>query len=178
MILSVFFLENGFIRGTIDKTLFLRNHKGDIIIVQIYVDDIVFGSTNVKLCETFSKLMQSRYEISKMGELNFFLGLQVKQTSKGIFINQSKYVKDLLKKFDLENWSLMKTPMSPSIKLDSDLKGKPVGIKTYRGMIGSLLYLTDSRPNIMFATCLCARYQACPKESQMSAVKRILRYLK
>ena len=85
---------------------------------------------------------------------------------------------ELLKKFDLENCALMKTPMSPSIKFDSDPKGKSVDIKTYRGMIGSLLYLTDSRPDIMFATCLCARYQACPKEPHMFAVKRIFRYLK
>ncbi|NHX22274.1 reverse transcriptase domain-containing protein, partial [Escherichia coli] len=81
--LSVFLLENGFTRGTIDKTLFSRDHKGDFIIVQIYVDDIIFGSTNIKLCERFSRLMQSKYEMSMMGELTFFLGLQIKQTSDG-----------------------------------------------------------------------------------------------
>ena len=176
--LSQFLTENGFTRGTIDKTLFLKNHKGSIILVQIYVDDIIFGSTNTKLCERFSKLMQSKYEMSMMGELTFFLGLQIKQSEKGIFICQSKYVKDLLKKYDLENCSIMKTPMAPSIKLDSDPNGKSVDIQNYRGMIGSLLYLTASRPDIMFSTCLCARYQANPKESHLSAVKRIFRYLK
>ena len=122
--------------------------------------------------------MQSKYEMSMMGELTYFLGLQVKQLSTGIFINQVKYVSSLLQKYDLNNCSIMKTPMSSSIKLDSDLTGQSVDVKNYRGMIGSLLYLTSSRPDIMFATCLCARFQACPKESHLSAVKRIFRYLK
>ena len=138
--LSLFLLENNFTRGTIDKTLFLRKHKGEIIIVQIYVDDIVFGSTNTKLRERFLKLMQSKYEMSMMVELNLFLGLQVKQTSNEIFVNQAKYVRDLFKQFDLENCSIMKTPMAPNIKLDSDSSGKPIYVKFYRGMIGSLLY--------------------------------------
>ena len=93
--LSKFLLENHFTRGTIDKTLFYRKVKYDLLLVQIYVDDIIFGSTNENLCAKFSTLMQSMYEMSMMGELNFFLGLQVKKTEDGIFINQSKYVKDL-----------------------------------------------------------------------------------
>ena len=101
--LSKFLLENGFTRGTIDKTLFFRKIKGDFLLVQVYVDDIIFGSTNEKLCAKFSKLMQSKYQMSMMGELNYFLGLQVKQTKTGIFINQSKYIKDLLKRFDFQD---------------------------------------------------------------------------
>ena len=108
--LSNFLLENHFTRGTIDKTLFYRKVKDDLLLVQIYVDDIIFGSTNENLCAKFSTLMQSRYEMSMMEELNFFLGLQVKQTEDGIFINQSKYVKDLLKKFDLQECTTAKTP--------------------------------------------------------------------
>ena len=176
--LSQFLLENQFIRGTIDKTLFYKQHGNDIILVQIYVDDIIFGSTDEKLCKRFSKLMQSRYEMSMMGELTFFLGLQVSQRKDGIFINQAKYIKDLLKKFDLEDCSSAKTPMATATKLDEDSKGKKVDISVYRGMVGSLLYLTASRPDIMFATCLCARFQSCPKESHMIAIKRIFRYLK
>ena len=176
--LSQFLLENQFIRGTIDKTLFYKQHGNDIILVQIYVDDIIFGSTDEKLCKRFSKLMQSRYEMSMMGELTFFLGLQVSQRKDGIFISQTKYIKDLLKKFDLEDCSSAKTPMATATKLDEDAKGKKVDISVYRGMVGSLLYLTASRPDIMFATCLCARFQSCPKESHMIAIKRIFRYLK
>ena len=113
-----------------------------------------------------------------MGELTFFLGLQVSQRKDGIFISQTKYIKDLLKKFDLEDCSSAKTPMATTTKLDEDSKGKKVDISVYRGMVGSLLYLTASRPDIMFATCLCARFQSCPKESHMIAIKRIFRYLK
>ncbi|KAJ9535957.1 LOW QUALITY PROTEIN: hypothetical protein OSB04_un000880 [Centaurea solstitialis] len=176
--LSQFLVESGYSKGKIDNTLFIKREGEHIMLVQIYVDDIIFGSTCPNFCETFSKLMMTRYEMSMMGELNFFLGLQVKQLSAGIFINQAKYNKDILKKYNLENAKIMKTPMSPSCALDSDSDGKTVDVTTYRGMIGSLMYLTASRPDIMFSTCLCARYQSKPKESHLKAVKRIFRYLK
>ncbi|KAJ9560566.1 hypothetical protein OSB04_005726, partial [Centaurea solstitialis] len=176
--LSQFLVESGYSKGKIDNTLFIKREGEHIMLVQIYVDDIIFGSTCPNFCETFSKLMMTRYEMSMMGELNFFFGLQVKQLSAGIFINQAKYIKDILKKYNLENAKIMKTPMSPSCALDSDPDGTAVDVTTYRGMIGSLMYLTASRPDIMFSTCLCARYQSKPKESHLKAVKRIFRYLK
>jgi len=104
--------------------------------------------------------MSNEFEMSMMGELNYFLGFQIKQMSHGIFLNQTKYVKDLLKRFNLESCKLSKTPMCSSIQLDKDDIGKSVDIKNYRAMIGSLLYLTASRPDIMFSVCLCARFQA------------------
>ncbi|KAJ9544484.1 hypothetical protein OSB04_024191 [Centaurea solstitialis] len=164
--LSTFLLSKGFVRGKIDSTLFLKKYPKHILLVQIYVDDIIFGSTNPKLCEKFELLMKSEYKMSMMGELTFFLGLQIKQSEKGIFINQGKYVHEMLKKFDLTSCTPMKTPMAPPLSLDKDSKGKPVDVTLYRGMIGSLLYLTSSRPDIMYSTCLSARYQ------------RIFRYLK
>jgi len=176
--LSKFLLENKFKRGNVDKTLFVRKYNGDVLLVQIYVDDIIFGSSSERLYKKFSELMSKKYEMSMMGELNYFLGLQVKQTKNRIFINQGKYVKDLLNKFGFSDCSPMKTPMGTGDKLCEDKNGKSVDITAYRGMIGSLLYLTASRPDIMFATCLCARYQASPKESHLKAVKRIFRYLK
>ncbi|KAH9743236.1 hypothetical protein KPL70_003240 [Citrus sinensis] len=133
--------------------------------------------TNVEQNEDFSSCMSQEFEMSMMGELKYFLGLQIKQNEEGIFINQAKYVKYLLKRFGYDNGTAKSTPMSTTIKLDKDEKGKEVDIKTYRGMIGSLLYLTASRPDIMFSVCLCARFQSCPKESHMLAVKRIFRYL-
>ncbi|KAJ9542282.1 hypothetical protein OSB04_028788 [Centaurea solstitialis] len=146
--------------------------------IVVYVDDIIFGSTKAKLCKKFEALMQAEYKMSMMGELTYFLGLQVKQSKKGIFISQGKYVREMLAKFELTTCSEMKTPMAPPLKLDKDSNGKSVDVTLYIGMIGSLLYLTASRPDIMYATCLCARYQANPKESHMKAVKRIFRYLK
>ena len=116
--------------------------------------------------------------MSLMGELTFFLGLQIKQTQEEIFINQAKYAKELLKKFGMESSKEIGTPMNSTSKLDKDEKGKSIDQKLYRGMIGSLLYLTASRPDILFSVCMCARFQSNPKESHLLAVKRIIRYLK
>ncbi|KAJ9546944.1 hypothetical protein OSB04_019487 [Centaurea solstitialis] len=171
-------LSKGFKRGTIDTTLFLKKEGDDLLLVQIYVDDILFGSTNPELCTNFSKIMETEFEMSMIGELNFFLGIQVKQNPDGIFINQSKYIKDMLKKFHMTDCSPIKTPMPTGNLLGPDLAGKSVDQKIYRSMIGSLLYLTATRPDIMFSTCFCARFQANPKDSHLAAVKRILRYLK
>ncbi|KAI3706885.1 hypothetical protein L6452_24932 [Arctium lappa] len=177
-VLSNFLVKSGFSKGTVDTTLFIKKEKGDIILIQIYVDDIFFGSTNTKYCKNFANLMVSRFQMNMMGEMNFFLGLQVKQFSTGIFINQSKYIRDILRKFQMENSKPIGTPMAPGTKIGSDPSGKAVDIRTYRGMIGSLMYVTSSRPDIMFSTCLCARYQANPREIHLSAVNHIFRYLK
>lgn len=172
--LSKFLLDNGFTRGKVDTTLFIKLSDNNMLIVQIYVDDIIFGSTNENLCKEFANIMHAEFEMSMMGELNFFLGLQIKQTEEVIFINQAKYIRDLLKKFGTNLTKSTPTPMSTSLKLDKDEKGQSVDIKKYRGMIGSLLYLTASRPDIMYSVCVCARYQSNPKESHLIAVKRIL----
>ena len=121
-------------------TRFIKTKENDMLLVQIYVDDIIFGATNVSLCEEFSKCMHSEFKMSMMGELNFFIGVQIKQLKKRTFINQAKYIRDLLKRFNMEETKTMKTPMSSSIKLDMDEKGKLVNSTMYRGMIGSLLY--------------------------------------
>ncbi|XP_028793532.1 uncharacterized protein LOC114749204 [Neltuma alba] len=112
-----------------------------------------------------------------MGELNFFLGLQIKQRKNGIFISQTKYLRELLKKYGLEQAKSTNTPMSSTISLDVDENGKDVNLTKYRGMIGSLLYLTASRPDIQFSVGMCARDHLAPKQSYEEAVKRILRYL-
>ena len=155
--LAQFLLESGFTRGTIDKTLLYINKSKDLLLVHIYVDDIIFGSTNDKLCQKFSNLMQSRYQMSMMGELSYFLGLQVKQTDDGFFNYESKYTRNLLKRFNMLDNSSATTPMATATKLDQH-QGDEVDVTSYRGMIGSLLYLTTSRPDIMYATCLCARF--------------------
>jgi Reverse transcriptase (RNA-dependent DNA polymerase) len=110
--LSLFLIENGFTRGINDTTLFTKKRDNDLLLVQIYVDDIIFGSTNAVLAEEFSILMSSEFEMSMMGELNFFLGLQIKQTPEGTFVNKKKYVKKLMKKFGVEDRNTSKTPMA------------------------------------------------------------------
>ncbi|XP_019267100.1 PREDICTED: uncharacterized protein LOC109244458 [Nicotiana attenuata] len=127
--------------------------------------------------EEFALSMKGEFEMSMMGELTFFLGLQIKQSPKGIFISQTKYTKELIKKFGMENSKAIRTPMSPTTVLDEDSNGEMVDETMYSGMIGSLLYLTASQPDIMFSVCKCARFQSAPKESYLTAVKRIIRYL-
>ncbi|KAK2403095.1 putative mitochondrial protein [Trifolium repens] len=176
--LSKFLIKNGYSRGKVDTTLFIKRKGKDVLLVQIYVDDIIFGSTNPSLVKSFSSLMQGEFEMSMMGELTYFLGLQIKQLEEGTFIYQTKYCLELLKKFGMTDSKHMETPMASTCALSKDEKGKDVEITKYRGIIGSLLYLTASRPDIMFSVCMCARYQSCPKESHLKAVKRILKYLK
>ncbi|GJV68100.1 putative ribonuclease H-like domain-containing protein [Tanacetum coccineum] len=138
-------------RGTIDKTLFLKKHKRDIILVQVYVDDIIFGSTKKAWCDEFEALMKGEFEMSAMGELNFFLGLQVQQRPDGIFIGQDKYMQEILKKFDLESVRTATTPYEAPKPKSKNEPDNPVNVHLYISMIGSLMYLIASRPNIMFA---------------------------
>ncbi|GJZ62894.1 retrovirus-related pol polyprotein from transposon TNT 1-94 [Tanacetum coccineum] len=175
--LSNFLVSNGFSKGSIDPTLFITKHGEDILLVQIYVDDIIFGSTNPKLSKRFGKLMHSKFDMSMMGELKFFLGIQIHQSPRGIFINQAKYAQEILKKHGMTSCDSIGTPMATK-HLDADLSGTPVDQTKYRSMVGALMYLTASRPDIVHATCYCARYQAKPTEKHLTAVKRIFRYLK
>ncbi|GKD64499.1 retrovirus-related pol polyprotein from transposon TNT 1-94 [Tanacetum coccineum] len=176
--LKAFLLDHSYTMGLVDNTLFTKKKDLHIIIVQIYVDDIIFESTCQDLCDDFSKIMHDEFEMSMMDELNFFLGLQIKQLVDGIFFNQSKYVKEMLKKFGLEDFKPIRTPMSSESKLTKDEDVEPIDNTKYRGMIGSLLYLTTSRLDIMFSVCLSARFQKAPKTSHLEAVKRTFRYIK
>ncbi|GKE11897.1 retrovirus-related pol polyprotein from transposon TNT 1-94, partial [Tanacetum coccineum] len=147
--------------GIIDPTLFTQRHGGDILLVQVYVDDIIFGLTNPDFSKCFANLMKNNFEMSMMGELKFFLRFQVHQSPRGIFISQSQYAIELLKKHGLDECVSMSTPMATE-RLDADLQGTPTDQTTYRRMIGGLMYLTASRLDITFATFVCARYQARP----------------
>jgi len=122
--------------------------------------------------------MQDEFEMSMMGELKFFLGIQVNQSKDEVYVHQTKYTKELLKKFKLEDCKVMNTPMHPTCTLSKEDTGSTVDQKLYRGMVGSLLYLTASRPDILFSVCLCARFPSDPRESHLTVVKRIFRSLK
>ncbi|GJW13483.1 retrovirus-related pol polyprotein from transposon TNT 1-94 [Tanacetum coccineum] len=150
--LSTFLLQNHFFKGTIDPTLFIRRFDDDILVVQVYVDDIIFGSTHPSL--------------------------QVNQSPCGIFINQSNYELEILKKYGMESCDPVGTPMEIKDKLDLDQNGSPVDATKYHSMISALMYLTSSRPDIVHTTCLGARYQAKPTEKHLKEVKRIFRYLR
>jgi hypothetical protein len=164
--------------GKVDQTLFLLRQGRDILIVQVYVDDVVFGGSSNSLIARFADDMSREFEMSMMGELQFFLGLQIKQSKEGTFVHQAKYTKDIVRKFKMEDFKAMATPMSTTTALDADKEGEHVDQKEYRSMIGSLLYLTVTRTDIQFSVCLCTRFQASPRTSHRQAVKRIFRYLR
>nr|GFA17425.1 retrovirus-related Pol polyprotein from transposon TNT 1-94 [Tanacetum cinerariifolium] len=155
--LSNFLVSKRFSKGSIDPTLFITKHKGDILLVKIYVDDIIFGSTNPKLSKQFENLMHIKFEISMMGELKFFLGIQIHRSPRGIqihrsprgiFINQAKYAQEILIKHGMTSCDSVGTPMAMK-HLDADLSGAPVDQMKYRSTVGALMYLTSSRPDIM-----------------------------
>ncbi|GJY69926.1 retrovirus-related pol polyprotein from transposon TNT 1-94 [Tanacetum coccineum] len=173
-----FLISQHFSKGAVDPMLFTWKAGNNLLLVQIYVDDIIFASTNTAMCNEFANLMTTKFKMSMMGQMSFFLGLQISQSPRGIFLNQSKYASEIIKKYGLLTSDSVDTPMVEKSKLDEDLQGKPVDATLYRGMIGSLMYLTSSRPDLIYAVCLCARYQAKPTEKHLNAVKQIFRYLK
>nr|GEX74612.1 uncharacterized mitochondrial protein AtMg00810-like [Tanacetum cinerariifolium] len=176
--LSTYLLENRFKRGIIDKNLFIKKEKGDILLVQLYVDDIIFGSIKKSLCIEFEGLMHNKFQMIFIGELTFFLGLQVMQRYDGIFITQDKYMADILKKFDFSLVKTASTEIETNKAFLKDEEAMDVDVHLYRSMIGSLMYLTASRSDIMFPIFACARFQVTPKVSHLHAMKRIFRYLK
>jgi hypothetical protein len=139
--------------------------------VQVYVDDIVFGGSSNSLVSRFAEDMSREFEMSMMGKLQFFLGLQIKQSKEGTFVHQAKYTKDIVRKFKMEDSKAMATLMSTTTTLDADEEGEHVDQKEYHSMFGSLLYLTATRPDIQISVCLCARFQASPRTSHRQAVK-------
>ncbi|GJU30048.1 retrovirus-related pol polyprotein from transposon TNT 1-94 [Tanacetum coccineum] len=176
--LSWFLLDNKFSKGVVDPTLFTRKTEKHILLVQIYVDDIIFASTDRKACDIFSNEMSLKFQMSMMGQMSFFLELQVSQSPRGIFINQSKFALEILKKFGIDSCDPVDTPMVDRLKLDEDPLWIPVDKTRFRCMVSSLMYLTASRPDLVFAVCMCARYQASPTKKHLEALKRVFRYLR
>jgi hypothetical protein len=176
--LTGFLFSKGFQMDKVDNTLFLLRQGDDILIVQVYVDDIVFGGSSHSLVARFAEDMSKEFEMSMMGELQFFLELQIKQAKEGTFVHQAKYTKDIFKKFKMDDSKPLSTPMTTTTALDADEDGEPMDQKEYRSMIGSLLHLTTTRPDIQFSVYLCARFQASPRTSHRQVIKRIFRYLR
>ncbi|GJX21298.1 retrovirus-related pol polyprotein from transposon TNT 1-94 [Tanacetum coccineum] len=176
--LSSFLISQDFSKGSVDPTLFICKEGNKLLLVQVYVDDIIFAASTPELCDLFAKIMCSKFKMSMMGKISFFLGLQILQNPRGIFINKSKYSLESLKKYGFDSCNLVDTPMVEKSNLDEDNEGKAINPSHYRSMIGTLLYLIASRPDLQFAICMCARYQDRPTEEHLHAVKRIFRYLR
>jgi hypothetical protein len=155
--LKTFLLDHGYVIGSVDKTLFTLKHGNDFLLVQIYVDDIIFGGSSHVLVSSFQEMIEE-FQMSMMGELTFFLGIQVKQTKQGTFVHQVKYMKDFIKKFAMADAKPVSTPMSMMIALDPDEDDEVVNQREYKSMINSLLYRMVTRLDIQFVVCLCARF--------------------
>ncbi|GKE97964.1 retrovirus-related pol polyprotein from transposon TNT 1-94 [Tanacetum coccineum] len=170
-LLLSFLLSQNFTKGAVNPRLLIKREGKDILLVQIYVNDIIFSSTKLDHCESFSKIMCTKFKMSMMGKLSFFLGLQISQSPRGIFQNQYKYSLESLKKYGIETYDPMDTLMVEKSKLDEDPQGKVVDPIRYHGMIGTIMYLTSNRPDLVFVVCTCAWYQAKPTEKHLHAVK-------
>ena len=177
-ILDAYLVLQNFKRGSADSNLYCKVIGENMIIIEVYVDDIIFGSDDERMSKEFAKLIQHEFEMSMLGEINFFLGLQIIQSTDGIFIHQTKYVNDMLRRFQFEDCKPVSTPMTVGCKLSKEDVSKDADQRTYRSMIGSLLYVTASRPDVKQAVGMVARFQSEPNESHVLAIKRIFRYLK
>ena len=175
--LTAYLTEYGFKRRFTDTTLFIRKDKDYFVVVQIYVDDIAFGATNDSLAQSFADEMKVIFEMSMVSELTYFLELHVKQTDSGIYINQAKYARNLVKRFGLDKAAHARTPMVANAKLTNDPPSESVDVILYRGIIGCLLYITASRPDIAFSVGVCSRFQSNPMVSHLNAIKRIIKYV-
>lgn len=176
--LTCFLRHSGFQRRIFYPTLFWISNVKHLMLVKIYVNDIIFGSIDPMMVTNFAKLMLRRFRMSMNCELSFFLRLQVKKTHLGIFIHQEMYISELLKKYSVDTSTSAKVPMGFEHKIFLDWSGEFVDQKKYRRMVGSLIYLTSSRLDILFAKCHCAQFQVNPKMSHLLAVNQIFRYLK
>nr|GEW07861.1 retrotransposon protein, putative, unclassified [Tanacetum cinerariifolium] len=149
-------VKTAFLNGSVDPTIFIHRDDKELHLVQIYVDDIMFAASTPELCDLFAKIMCSKFKMSMMEKITFFIRLQISKSPRCIFINQSKYALESLNKFGFDSCDPMDTPMVEKSKLDEDKEGKTVDPSHYRSMIGTLIYLTTSRSDLQFAICMCA----------------------
>lgn len=173
------FVGEGFQRCESEQTLFTRrNQEGKIIIVSIYVDDLIFTGNDEAMLSEFKNSMLREFDMTDLGKMRFFLGIEVLQKSDGIYICQRKYALEVLKRFGMLDSNSVGSPIVPGSKISRDGSGKPIDETHYKQLVGSLIYLTATRPDMMFVTCLISRYMARPMEIHLQAAKRVLRYLK
>jgi len=169
--------QQGFSKGSADSNLYIKIENDKLLILVVYVDDIIFGSNEEAMSQIFALVMQKEFEMSLLGELTYFLGLKIQQNEDGIFLSQTKYLKKILKKYGMEDSKPVCTPMVTGCSLSANDESVAVHQPTYRSMIGSLLYLTGTRPDITHAVGIVGRFQANPKETHLQALKRIFKYL-
>ena len=173
-----YFRQNGFQRSICEPSLYVK-HEGtrDFLVICLYVDDLIYMGTNRKMVEDFKKAMLKEFEMTDLGLMKYFLGFQVRQSTGEVFICQEKYIEDLLKKFHMAACKPVSTPMSSNEKLKQEDAVEKADAKTYQSPIGSLIYLTNTRPDIVHSVNLISRFMNQPSKLHYAVAKRILRYL-
>lgn len=173
-----YLLENGFDKCEGEPTVYIKEKDGKILIVVLYVDDVIFTGNDDQLIKNFKSVMKEEFEMTDMGFLRYFLGIEVDQNEKGIFISQARYVDQVLSRFSMEECKAANTPTVMGLKLSKEDSSKDFDPSLYKSIVGSLMYLTATRPDIMYAVSLISRFMERPKEAHWQAAKRILRYVK
>ncbi|KAG7640275.1 Zinc finger CCHC-type superfamily [Arabidopsis suecica] len=173
-----YFIKNGFERSINDAAFYVKKTSKEILVVSLYVDDIIVTGSNVKEIERFKEEMKNEFEMTDLGELSYFLGMEVNQDDEGIFLSQENYAKKLLKKFGMQECKSVSTPLTPHGKTEEVLSEKLEDVTMYRSMIGGMLYLCASRPDIMYASSYLSRYMTSPLKQHLQEAKRVLRYVK
>jgi hypothetical protein len=176
--LEDYFAGEGFEKCSYEHTLFMKKEGGRFLVVSLYVDDLIFTGNDLKLCAEFKASMQSEFDMTDLGRMKYFLGVEIHQTEAGIFLCQGKYASEILARFGMGSCNAVNNPMVPGTKLSSQEKGEEIDRTEYKQLIGSLIYITTTRPDIMYAVSFLSRFMAAPKEGHLLAAKRILRYLK
>ncbi|GAU36022.1 hypothetical protein TSUD_211600 [Trifolium subterraneum] len=177
--IEAYFTKEKFTKCPHEHTLFVKNGEGDkILIVSLYVDDLIYTGNDSKMMEEFKSSMKEKFAMTDLGKMKYFLGVEVSQSLQGIFIHQHKYASEILKRFDMEECNKVCSPIVPECKLVKDEKGQASDATCYKQMIGCLMYLLETRPDMTFSVCLAARYMERPTEMHVAIVKGILRYLK
>ena len=168
----------GFVKSLSESTLYIKGDQTNFLVISLYVDDLLVTDSSAELIQQFKDDMMQVFEMSDLGEMSYFLGMEVEQKNGDIFICQRKYAKEMLKKFNMENCKSMTTPMCPKEKLCKDVEEEQVDETLYRSLIGCLMYLTTTRPDILYTVNVLSRFMNCAKKSHFKGAKRVLRYVK
>jgi hypothetical protein len=171
-------LSIGFVKSLSESTLYVKHKGKNSLIISLYVDDLLVTGNDTRLVEEFKQEMMQAFEMTDLGLMTFFLGIEIKQNENDVFIYQKKYAKEILKKFQMEECKTVSTPMNQKEKLSKEDGFDKVDEGYYRSLIGCLMYLTATRPDILFAVSILSRFMHCASEMHLKAAKRILRYIK
>jgi len=176
--IETYFIHEGFKKCYCEHTLFTKlKEGGKLLIANLYVDDLIFFGNDRNMCKEFKKLMMLEFDMSDLGKMKYFLGIEVLQNPEGIYICQRRYAQEILKRFGMDRCNPVKNPIVPGCKLSKDEEGTKVDASVFKQVVGSLMYLTATRPDLMYGVSLISRFMSCPTEQHWLAAKRLLRYL-